>query len=187
MNPSDLFRRLSQILEHAGIPYMLTGSFAATVYGMGRATQDIDLIIAADEEQIRSLLLLLPQSEFYSELNSAIEACRRKSMFNVIDEMTGLKIDFIFRKARPFSEEEFRRRKSAVVQGVQFFVVTAEDLVVAKLEWAKMGATSRQTEDIAGILKVRSDELDFVYISKWVKQLGLTEQWAAARRAAGLD
>lgn len=187
MNPPDLFRRLSVTLDQAGIPYMLTGSFAGTVYGMGRSTLDIDLIIVADEEQTFRLLELLPKNEFYSDANSAIEACRRQSMFNLIDEVTGLKIDFIFRKARPFSEEEFRRRKMAQVEGVPFFVVTAEDLIVAKLEWAKKGASLRQMEDVTGILKVRKDQLDFAYIEKWVRDLELTEQWARARELAGLE
>ncbi len=187
MNPSSLFRRLSTILESAKIPYMLTGSFASTVYGMARASQDIDLVIAASEDQVRTLLQLLPQNEFYSEPNSAIESCRRKSMFNVIDNVTGLKIGFIFRKVRPFSEEEFLRRKPAEVQGARLYVATAEDLIVAKLEWAKMGASLRQIEDVTGILKVRKDELDFHYINKWVKELALTEQWLAASKPAGLE
>src|SRR5215469_8965165 len=187
MNPAKLFRRLAVTLDQAGIPYMLTGSFAGTVYGMGRSTLDIDLIIVANEEQIVRLLDSLPKNEFYSDSNSAIEACRNQSMFNLIDEVTGLKIDFIFRKARSFSEEEFRRRKSAQVEGVSFFVVTAEDLIVAKLEWAKMGASLRQMEDVQGILKVRKDELNFAYIDKWVKDLELTEQWESARKLAGLE
>ncbi len=47
MNPPDLLRRLSVLLDRAGISYMVTGSFASSVYGMGRASQDLDLIIAA--------------------------------------------------------------------------------------------------------------------------------------------
>lgn len=187
MNPADLFRRLSAILSHADIPYMLTGSFAGTVYGLGRGSQDVDFIIAADEEQVRKLLSLLPENEFYSEPNAALEACRRKSMFNLIDNITGLKIDFIFRKMRPFSEEEFRRRRSAPVMGVQLFIAAPEDLIIAKLEWAKMGASLRQIEDVAGILKVRGDELDLAYLKDWIDQLGLTEQWDSARKLAGLE
>ena len=187
MNPTDLFRRIGALLDQAGIPYMLTGSLAATVYGLGRSSQDLDFIIVAQEMQIKKLLDLLPQNEFYSEPQSALEACRRNSMFNIIDEITGLKVDFIFRKKRPFSEEEFLRRKSATVQGVQLFVVSPEDLIVAKLEWAKMGASLRQIEDVTSILKVRKDELDVGYIEKWVRELGLSGQYAAARKAANLD
>jgi hypothetical protein len=45
----------------------------------------------------------------------------------------------------------------------------------------------RQIEDVAGILKVQGDALNYAEIEKWVKQLGLEQQWASARRAAGLE
>jgi hypothetical protein len=108
-------------------------------------------------------------------------------MFNLIDEVITLKIDLIFRKPRAFSEQEFERRKSADVEGGQFFIVSAEDLIVATLEWAKIGLSTRQMDDVVGILKVRGDQLDFAHISKWILELGLAEQWSLARALAGLE
>jgi hypothetical protein len=105
-------------------------------------------------------------------------------MFNAIDNVTLLKVDFIFRKTRNFSSEEFKRRRSALVQGVDFFVATAEDIVISKLEWAKLGESARQIEDVVGILKVRGKNLDLPYIEKWVHELGLESQWNEARRMA---
>lgn len=186
MAPEDLFRRISSLMEHAGIAYMLTGSFASSVYGMNRGSADIDFVIAADEAAIRRVLNQLPEKDFYSELNQALEACRRNSMFNVIDYVTGLKIDFIFLKSRNFSQEEFRRRKQTTVWGVPLYIATPEDIVISKLEWAKLGKSSRQIEDAAGILKVRADELDISYVEKWVAELALASEWARARQLAGL-
>ena len=88
----------SILLEQAGIPYMLTGSFASSVYGMHRGSADVDFIIDADEAGVRRLFDQLPEADFSSELNQALDACRHKSMFNIIDNITGLKIDFIFLK-----------------------------------------------------------------------------------------
>jgi len=187
MTTEDLFRRISQLLEQSGIDYMLTGSFASSVYGMHRGSADIDFIIATDETGIKRLLDLLPEKAFYSELTHALEACRSNSMFNIIDNGTGFKVDFIFLKSRAFSREEFGRRKKAIVWGVPLYVATAEDIVLAKLEWAKLGESSRQIEDVAGILKVRSDALDLPYIEKWVAELGLTSQWAHACQFAGVQ
>lgn len=101
-----------------------------------------------------------------------------------MDHATGLKIDFIFLKSREFSQEEFGRRKKAIVWGVPLYIATSEDIVVSKLEWAKLGESSRQIEDAAGILKVRSDQLDLPYIEKWVAELGLASQWNDARHLA---
>lgn len=184
MTPGDLFRRISNLLEHVGIPYMLTGSFASSIYGMHRGSADVDFIIDADEMGIRRLLDQLPKQDFYSELNQALDAFRHQSMFNVMDHVTGLKIDFIFLKGREFSQEEFGRRKKAIVWGVPLYIATSEDIVVSKLEWAKLGESSRQIEDAAGILKVRSDQLDLPYIEKWVHELDLASQWNDARRMA---
>jgi hypothetical protein len=49
-----------------------------------------------------------------------------------------------------------------------------------------MGGSSRQIEDVAGILKERRDLLDLNYVEKWVNNLGVAEQWAAARNSAGM-
>ena len=43
-------------------------------------------------------------------------------------------------------------------------VVTAEDLLLAKLEWARDGGSPRQLEDAAAILRVRREELDLSLI-----------------------
>jgi hypothetical protein len=193
MTPGDLFLRISTLLEHARIPYMLTGSFASSIYGMHRGSADIDFIIDADQAGVRCLLDQMAENDFYSELNQALEACRSNSMFNVIDKfnvidnVTGLKIDFIFLKSRKFSHEEFGRRKKAIVWEAPLYIASAEDIVVSKLEWAKLGESSRQIEDAAGILKLRREELDFPYVEKWVHELQLAVQWDRARQLAGVE
>ena len=57
------------------------------------------------------------------------------------------------------------------VQGVALFVASAEDVVIAKLEWAKRAQSQRQIEDAAGILKIRWESLDLQYLGKWIEQL----------------
>src|SRR5207249_4529045 len=153
-------------------------------HGSPRSTQDIDLVIAPGEQQLRAFVASLPPTEYYVDLDAALEALRRQSQFNVVDFATGWKIDLIIRKARPFSREEFDRRVPVDLHGVGMFVATAEDVVIAKLEWAKLGASQRQLEDVAGILRLQ-ERLDRVYVERWVGLLGLQAQWAAARALAG--
>ena len=57
---------------------------------------------------------------------------------------------------------------------------TAEDTIIAKLEWAKVGSSERQLRDVAGILRVRAAQLETSYIERWVEELKLREQWNAA-------
>ena len=107
-------------------------------------------------------------------------------MFNVIDLRTGWKVDMIIRRLRPISEEEFGRRIQIDLQGVPVFIATAEDIVISKLEWSKMGQSQRQIEDAAAVLKARWVELDSAYLKRWILELGLTKEWQDAGRLAGI-
>lgn len=187
MTAEDFFRRISILLEQAGIPYMLTGSFASSVYGMGRGGPDVDFVIGSDEEGVRRVLSQLPEADFSSDLYQALDACRKRSTFNIVDNISGLKIDFIFRKDREFSQMEFERRTKVQVWSVPLYMATPEDVGLATLEWAKLRPFGRQIEDAAGILKVRRDRLDVPYIEKWVAELGLGAQWSQARQLADMD
>lgn len=180
---TEVFRRVTSALDAAMIPYMLTGSFASSHWGASRATQDIDLVIDPTAESLQKLARLLPPGDYYADLNTALEALARRGMFNVIDLATGWKIDFIVKKHRPFSAEEFRRRRSVVIDGLPLVIATAEDTVIAKLEWAKRGGSTRQIEDAAGIVRVQAAGLDREYIQRWVRELGLEQEWAKAATA----
>jgi hypothetical protein len=184
LTTANVFGRVIGALEQAGIPYMLTGSFASSFHGLPRATQDIDIVISPTADQIRSLIDLLPPAEYYADRDAALDAQRERGQFNVIDFATGWKVDLIIRKSRPFSQHEFDRREVVEFQGMNMAIASAEDVLIAKLEWAKLSASSRQIQDAAGILQVREGELDLDYIRKWVERLDVEDQWRAACAAA---
>jgi ABC-type anion transport system duplicated permease subunit len=187
MSVSEVFQRISSALDQAGIGYMLSGSFASAHYGAPRSTQDIDLVIEATPTQLREFLKALPSSQYYADLDAALEAYNRQSMFNVIDLATGWKIDLIIRKSRAFSLEEFRRRQRVSLHDVSLLVASAEDVVISKLEWAKFAQSRRQIEDAAAILRVRWAALDHSYLAKWIDELDLQKEWDDARWVAGIS
>lgn len=186
MSVDEVFRRITAALEHAGIGYMLSGSFAGAHHGAPRSTQDIDLVILATPDQLQAFVESLPASQYYADLDAALEAHRRQSMFNVIDMESGWKIDLIIRKSRPFSLREFERRQRVNLHGVSIFVASAEDVVIAKLEWAKQAESHRQIEDVSAIFRVRWNLLDRDYLEKWATELQLLQQLHDAKRTAGI-
>lgn len=181
MTTPDVFQRVTAALRDAGINYMLTGSFASAYHGSPRSTQDIDFVIEADLEKIEALVRLLPPDQWYVDRGAALDALRRETQFNAIDLAAGWKIDFMIRKSRPFSREEFQRRQPAILEGTTIDVVSAEDLIVAKLEWARAGGSQRQLEDVAAILRSRGNEIDQTRVNHWVETLGLHGEWRAVR------
>lgn len=184
MTTRDLFTRVLGALGTAGIPVMLTGSFASSYHGAPRATQDVDLVIAPTVDQLRAFVALLPRDEFYVDEHAALEALRLESQFNLIDLQSGWKVDLIIRRSRPFSRAEFDRRRVVDLEGSELPIATPEDVLIAKMEWARKSESARQIEDAARLLRVRSRQLDDTYVEHWVEELGLGEQWATVRRAA---
>jgi len=187
MSSAPVFRELVSALDQAGIPYMVVGSFASNLFGDSRGTQDIDIVVSANDKQVRALLDAFPKTQYYFDLNAALEACRHKSMFNILDMERGWKIDIIFQKPGTYHEQAFHRRSPAQIDGVDVVAPTPEDVILSKLLWAKMGASLRQIEDVAGVLKVQQSSLDRPYIEKWIAELGLSSEWACARQSAGLE
>jgi len=144
-------------------------------------TQDVDIVIAPTLGTLEALLREFPDDEYYVSRDAALQAYGAEGMFNVVDFATGWKVDFIVRKSRPFSVEEFERRREEDLAGVRVYVATPEDVVLAKLEWAKLGESERQLRDAASILSSRAGELDLDYIERWVSSLGVARQWVRAK------
>jgi hypothetical protein len=174
---SDFLRRLVALLDRAQIPHMVAGSFASTLHGTPRSTQDIDLVIDPSGQALFAFVAGLAPDEYYASDEAARDALRRRSQFNVIDMATGWKADLIVRKTRPYSVEEFRRRRPERILGVDVFVATPEDTILTKLEWAAMSGSERQLRDVTGILDVKREELDRTYIEHWAQELGVLDAW----------
>jgi hypothetical protein len=178
-------RTIVDALGAAGIPAMLTGSLAAAYHGAQRSTMDVDLVIDPSPAALDCFTAALENAGFYVSADTARAALVTRGMFNVIDPSSGWKADLIVRKSRPFSVSEFERRQPGEFLGTLLFVARVEDLIVAKLEWATMGASARQMEDVRLILAREATEIDVAYIDRWVNALGLQEAWAAVRSRPG--
>lgn len=181
----EFLQRVTAALETNGVPYMLTGSLASSMYGIPRATNDIDMVIAPSREQLILLLELFQRIGLTVHTETALAALRNRTQFNVIDFAHGWKVDLIVRKDREFSTTEFDRRKTHEVEGMRLTIATPEDVLLAKLEWARMGDSERQLDDAAGILRMQRDTLDARYIEYWVQSMELQQQWTAALEKAG--
>lgn len=167
---NDFLKKLIKVLNDCSIPYMLSGSFGSSFHGQPRATNDADIIIAPVEEQLMSFVKSLGD-DYYVNPDAASDAFRNNSMFNVIDIQNSWKADFIIRKDRAFSREEFRRRRNVKLMGLDICVISPEDVILSKLEWAKNSESDQQFRDALGVAIVQWDHLDKDYLLKWAKEL----------------
>ncbi|MBL4637628.1 MAG: hypothetical protein JKY56_27475, partial [Kofleriaceae bacterium] len=148
MSAGDLLGRIVRSLNEAGIKHMVAGSFASTYHGEPRTTQDIDIVIDGSRAAIKAFVASLDAESYYCDLDVALDAHSRRGQFNLVDMQSGWKIDFMIRKDRPFSVLEFSRRIPVTLLGCELFVATAEDTIIAKLDWARESLSERQLRDV---------------------------------------
>lgn len=180
MSAALLVAWITEALGASGIPHMVVGSFASSIYGVPRSTMDLDIVIDPNVETLRRFLAALDLDRYYVDADTAVDALRHRGMFNIIDAKTGWKVDLVIRKNTPHAHEEMRRRVMGTVVGVPAPLASPEDVVIAKLSWARDGGSERQLGDVAGILAARGDQLDRAYLDRWIAELGLGEIWARA-------
>ena len=179
-----LLAQFTRSLDNARIPYMVVGSLASSFHGEPRMTRDIDIVIDPTEEGLRQFIGELPQQDFHVDAGAAIEALERRTSFNVIEIETGWKVDLLVRRDRQFSRVEMDRRIMVRLLGTDAHVATAEDTIIAKLEWAVAGESERQMRDVASILAVNRGRLDDSYIKSWVAALDLGDAWRRVQELA---
>jgi len=101
------------------------------------------------------------------------------------------KVDVFVRWRDPFAQSQFSRRQRKSVghaPALDLFFASAEDTVLAKLEWYKKGGgvSDRQWRDLLGVLKVQAASLDQAYLTRWAGELGVADLLDRALDEAGL-
>ena len=174
----ETLRDFVQKMNELGIEYMVTGSYAMSAYGEIRMTKDIDVVIELSSVDVLSFFERFKDGYYVSDV-SIRGAIDRQSMFNLVNNEHGGKVDCIIQKNTDFGRSSFSRRYKVSVAGIEFWNTTQEDLIVAKLLWAKDTNSEMQIRDIANLT---GGSYDDDYVEQWIAQLGLEDIWAEVEK-----
>lgn len=173
--PLEVTLKVTGVLEALGVPYLIGGSLASTLYGMVRTTQDADIVAEMRLEHLSAFVVAL-QDEFYVDDEMIAEAIRRRSSFNIIHRETMFKVDVFIPSPRPFLQSQLARAKrQTFADEVGAMFASPEDVILSKLEWYRLGGevSERQWRDVIGVLKVCAGDLDLNYLRKWAAELNV--------------
>jgi hypothetical protein len=179
-----------EVLERLGLEYLVGGSLASSLHGIPRSTQDSDVVVDLPLERVPELLAALGDA-FYADSEAAASAATRKAAFNVVHLETMFKVDLFVLGDTPADREEMRRRERYEVGegGLSLAFASAEDTVLRKLAWYRLGneVSDRQWRDLLGVLRVQGPRLDFGYLERGAREMGLAALLAEALAEARIQ
>ena len=164
-------REVFERLETLSVPYFLTGSEALARYGQPRQTMDVDIVVGVE----------LPDFERFSRafetqfiVNAPIQG-EVQAMASLIATSALAKVDLVIGRSDPWSIAAMSRRERwDHPEFGPLWVASMEDLVLAKLEWSS-GVSELQLKDCRNLIVANRDILDWPYLERWARALGVAD------------
>jgi len=193
MKKADIIAALDMVIdsfEKLGIDYCIAGSLASSVYGIARATMDIDLVADIDIHHVNNLVNIL-EKNYYIDADMITNAIHEKTSYNLIHLETMLKIDVFVLKNQPYDSQAFAKRLHDILDEEnprKFYISSPEDVIIKKLQWYHAGGriSEQQWKDVLGILKVQGKRLDLEYLNHWALRLNISDLLNRSFNDAGL-
>ncbi|HZL12836.1 MAG TPA: nucleotidyltransferase [Verrucomicrobiae bacterium] len=156
---------VGQALEAAGIPHVLVGSMSSNVHGFARSTKDMDLVVQTDHAGLDRLFAAVSVA-FDIDPQASFETITGTFRHILIAKDEKFKVEIFQLSSDAHDQERFRRRLTVDYPALKarVSILTAEDVIVTKLRWAR----AKDLEDIRDVIAVQGESLDWNYIHHWV-------------------
>jgi len=169
-------------LERLGLPYCITGSVAASVYGEPRLTADIDVVLLLRLNDIAALRAAFPENAYYVPPDETLRlelARSSRGMFNLIHLASQFKSDVYLAGRDPLHAWALEHRRRIDLEGSGAWIAPPEYVIVRKLEFLREGGSDKHERDIRFMLAATA--IDTAFVEGEVTRLGLHEQWRHCR------
>ena len=142
---------VAQVLRDLGIPYVVGGSLASSVYGIPRATLDADIVAEIRPDQAGFVARGLGES-FYADEEMILSAIRGRDSFNVIHLETMFKVDVFIPPQEEWFRLEMERGREEIIgsegDDVRLRFASPEDVLLHKLIYCNLRVSSNTHNDI---------------------------------------
>jgi hypothetical protein len=180
MNAPELATALGPVLQalrELGVRHYVGGSIASSAHGVARASVDADVVAELRPEHAERFIDALREAYYVPEARVR-DAAQRRTSFNVIHLASMLKVDVFVSRDRPFDRRAMERARAASPgEADPIPLASAEDTILAKLEWFRSGGetSQRQWGDVLGVLRASRDVLDQAYLRLGAGELGVED------------
>lgn len=156
------------ILKTLEIRYAIVGAFAASFYGLVRASMDADALISlqGSKQKVEQLLTELKKQDFNIEYRKGDFNDPIASLINVQDCFHN-RVDLLM-GIKGMGEEVFSRVIYSKFTDTEICIVGIEDFIVMKV----FAAGQKDMEDARGVLKISSSKVNFPLLKELASGYG---------------
>jgi hypothetical protein len=176
-------RLVLDAIEATQLEYMIGGSFALYAWGDVRTTRDFDLVVHLPGHKISTLSAELEKRQMLVPPEILLDLLLQPKgdlPVNAIHLDSSYKAElFLLRPDDTFRATCLARRRLVDLGEPlgEVFVHAPDDLIINKVKYYGLSRQTKHIRDIASILAVSGDEIDWAYLMKWMRQLGLIDAW----------
>ncbi len=163
-DPLDAGLRLAEAFEEHGVSYALGGALAYGLYGVPRATVDVDVNVFADGAELESAFEALESLGIQVDRDRALGEAAAKGL--VVLRWGDYRID-LFTASIDFSWEAERTRLRHEVEGHAAWFLSAESLSVFKLLFFR----AKDIVDLQRLIAVQGDRLDTAWVRRHLVEM----------------
>ncbi len=157
---------VARFLDAQALPYMVIGGMANAIWGVPRATLDVDVTVWAPPGPPPDVLAAF-DGPFQVRPAKPLEFVRDTRVLPV-ETLDGVRIDVIFGML-PFERDAISRAVTRTIQGSPVRFCTAEDLVLLKI----MSERPRDLDDVRHVIREQIRDLDRDYLDPRVAELAV--------------
>ncbi|MEO0113838.1 MAG: nucleotidyl transferase AbiEii/AbiGii toxin family protein [candidate division WOR-3 bacterium] len=132
MELKELIKNVGRELEKRGIDYMIIGGQAVLLYGEPRLTRDIDITLGINIDRYQEIKEIIEKLNLKILPDNPLDFLKKTMVLPVIDEETGIRLDFIF----SFSEYErqaLKRVKKIKIDDTEICYPLVKNLIIHKI------------------------------------------------------
>lgn len=159
-----LLRTIASSLNKSQIPYMVIGGQAVLLYGEPRLTKDIDITLGVGVDHLDLMKAIVEGLGLKYLMNRVDDFVKETMVLPVIDQKSGIRIDFIF-SFSPYERQAIERARIVPFGRTQVKFASLEDVVIHKM----IAERPRDIEDVQSIL-LKNPGYDSQYIEKWLSE-----------------
>lgn len=164
----EVIEKLQKFCEKHKLKIAFMGGIAVSVYGLPRTTYDVDGVILLGMDKLGAVLPRLKKMGFRYDQRSPVKLIRGKSFVSLLYRKYRVYVD-IFLAQSDHEKLILSRAKRIKFNRNKICIVSPEDLILIKLQAGR----ERDTEDVREIILESAKKLDFAYLKKWAKKLGI--------------